>query len=140
MNSSELITTARKRGVALWADGAALRWHCREGLPGELRAELVAHKVELLAALEAVNAPSNESPSDRGRRRLAILAKESGHSLADLLDWYNSDLADLGTDTEANVRTIVGDYITRVVIYRESSETKEVVAYTTRRGSIEYTF
>ncbi|CAK0762792.1 hypothetical protein CCP3SC5AM1_3270002 [Gammaproteobacteria bacterium] len=62
----------------------------------------------------------DEPPADRGRRRLSILAKESGHPIADLLDWYQHDLDDLGSDTEVNVRAIVGDYVTRHQEYRRS--------------------
>ncbi|CAK0752662.1 hypothetical protein CCP3SC5AM1_1900002 [Gammaproteobacteria bacterium] len=72
------------------------------------------HKAELVALLAA----NDDEHEARGRRRLAILAKEHGHPVADLLDWYKDDLCDIGRDEEANIRAIVRDYITRREIYR----------------------
>jgi hypothetical protein len=62
---------------------------------------------------------------ENGRRRLAILARETGHSVIDLLDWYKDDLDAIGTGTEAEIRAIVGDYIKRKNIYRDNGGKKD---------------
>ena len=64
---SELLTELRRRDISLWRDGDNLRFSAPAGaLTPELRAELGAHKAELLEQLAHENAP--ESPIPRADR------------------------------------------------------------------------
>jgi len=68
---------------------------------------------------------NQKEAEDNGMRRLAILSKESGHSLSDLLDWYQWEFEDIGRITEEEVRGIVGVYIKQHRMYRDSSNVNE---------------
>lgn len=53
MTAPELIALAGRHGVVLWAHGSRVRWRCRGPFLDDLRAQLVAHKDGVLAALRA---------------------------------------------------------------------------------------
>ncbi len=79
MNTAELLTEVQRRGIQLRAEGASLHYRAPKGtLTADLRAQLKAHKAELLTALEK---PTAER-----------IAQDHGLTLADLkqsarLDW-----------------------------------------------------
>jgi hypothetical protein len=50
-------------------------------------------------------------PDEAGRTLLSLLATELHHPLADLLDWYRNDLADLGEMDLPTARQVVGEYL-----------------------------
>lgn len=51
MKIDELLTEAREQGVELWVEENQVRYRARDPLPAQLRAQLTAHKAELLPVL-----------------------------------------------------------------------------------------
>ena len=62
---SALLTELRRRDIALWRDGDNLRFNAPTGaLTPELRAELTAHKCELLAELADAPRPRTDPAAE----------------------------------------------------------------------------
>jgi len=71
-----------------------------------------------LAELISKRTTTPESTETLARRRLEALAQEFNHPVADLLDWYKSDLQDLGEFPMERARWIVKEYIANLESYR----------------------
>lgn len=52
-----------------------------------------------------------------GRRRLVAMAREFGHSLDDLLDWYKDDMEEIGEASIDRGHTIVTEYLRNLTLY-----------------------
>ena len=65
MNAAELVSRVRDLGINLWVEGDDLRYSAPKGaLTQDLRAELVAHKAEILAFLRETQAVAPPSQTD----------------------------------------------------------------------------
>lgn len=58
MNTATLIDTIRRQGIELKAEGGNLLFRPRGRVTPELRAEIVTHKIEIVALLQSQPAPT----------------------------------------------------------------------------------
>ena len=64
MTASELLDHVRKQGVRLWVDSGQVRYRApRDVLTEALRAQLAAHKSEILALLRATSSRGDSGAS-----------------------------------------------------------------------------
>lgn len=104
MIAADLIRRAADAGVSMIHGDGALQLHAERQPPAELLAELIAHKIEIIAALSAANDPMPSSAW------LARVARLLGTRPAVLLEGGHLELHDLaelaGTDAALVADTI----------------------------------
>ena len=111
MTAAELVQQVRRHGVELVAAGDRIRYRPRTALPTELRAELAAHKPEVLQHLHAEQSRGRWNPlvpdgwtPEAWRGRLTFMARICIHhdKAVELQEWAEVVASVHGLDVEGD--------------------------------------